>query len=144
MSVFLHFAFLDKILFSVQKYWYFLISSRKHMLWYSLEAPRRGASNEYLHVFMKWKNINLISTLISRHSVNIKVEKVIWDTNYPNTCLELLQVHEEAEADCMTHDLTFRLLFWNFYTDWCQARTKYWPVELKAKKLWAVEQLQNV
>ena len=25
----------------------FLISPQKHMLWYSLEAPRRGASNEY-------------------------------------------------------------------------------------------------
>ena len=28
----------------------FLISLRKHMLWYSLEAPRRGASNEYHNV----------------------------------------------------------------------------------------------
>ena len=30
----------------------FLISQRKHMLWYSLEAPQRGASNEYpQHMF---------------------------------------------------------------------------------------------
>ena len=30
----------------------FLISLQKHMLWYSLEAPRRGASIEYLqHMF---------------------------------------------------------------------------------------------
>ena len=29
-----------------------LISRRKHMLWYSLEAPHRGASNEYpQHMF---------------------------------------------------------------------------------------------
>ena len=31
----------------------FLISQRTHMLWYSLEAPRRGASNEYpQHMFL--------------------------------------------------------------------------------------------
>ena len=38
-----------------------LISPRKHMLWYSLEAPRRGASNEYpQHIFSlrNKKNIN--------------------------------------------------------------------------------------
>ena len=30
----------------------FLTSARKHILWFSLEAPRRGASNEYLqHMF---------------------------------------------------------------------------------------------
>ena len=28
----------------------FLISPRKHTLWYSLEAPRRGASNEYNNI----------------------------------------------------------------------------------------------
>ena len=28
----------------------FLICPRKHMLWYSLEAPRRGASNEYHNI----------------------------------------------------------------------------------------------
>ena len=35
-----------------------LTYSQKHMLLYSLEAPRRGASNEYPHhVFMfKWRN----------------------------------------------------------------------------------------
>ena len=26
---------------------YFLISAQKHRLWYSLEPPRRGGSNEY-------------------------------------------------------------------------------------------------
>ena len=31
----------------------FLISQRKHILWYSLEVPRRGASNEYpQHMFL--------------------------------------------------------------------------------------------
>ena len=34
----------------------FLISPRKHMLWYSLEAPCRGASNKYpQHTFL-WRN----------------------------------------------------------------------------------------
>ena len=33
---------------------FFLISRRKDMLWYSLEAPHRGASYEYpQHVFFK-------------------------------------------------------------------------------------------
>ena len=35
----------------------FLLCIHENMLWYSLEAPRRGASNEYPHVFMdKYKN----------------------------------------------------------------------------------------
>ena len=37
------------------------------MLWYSLEAPRRGASNEYpQHIFSGRikKNINLLPSLI--------------------------------------------------------------------------------
>ena len=34
----------------------FLISPRKHMLWYSLEAPRRGASNEYPQHMFSWRN----------------------------------------------------------------------------------------
>ena len=45
----------------------FLVSSQKHMLWYSLEAPRRGASNEYPQHIFSWrnnKNIYLIPTLI--------------------------------------------------------------------------------
>ena len=39
----------------------FIISPQKHMLWYSLEAPRRGASNEYPQHMFLWrskKNIN--------------------------------------------------------------------------------------
>ena len=34
----------------------FLISPRKHMLWYSLEAPRQGASNEYPQHMFSWRN----------------------------------------------------------------------------------------
>ena len=34
----------------------FLISPRKHMLWYSLEMPRRGASNEYPQHMFSWRN----------------------------------------------------------------------------------------
>ena len=34
----------------------FLISLRKHMLWYSLEAPRRGASNECPQHMFSWRN----------------------------------------------------------------------------------------
>ena len=38
----------------------FLISPRKHMLWYSLEAPRRGASNEYpQHMFTRRNKNNI-------------------------------------------------------------------------------------
>ena len=45
----------------------FLISPQKHMLWYSLEVPRWGASNEYpQHMFSRRnkKNIIWISPLI--------------------------------------------------------------------------------
>ena len=46
---------------------FLLISPQKHMVWYSLEAPHRGASNEYQQHMFSWrnkKNINLIPTLI--------------------------------------------------------------------------------
>ena len=39
----------------------FLISSRKHMLWYSLEAPCRGTSNEYPQHMFLWRNKKDIS-----------------------------------------------------------------------------------
>ena len=58
---------LDKALFSAKKYLYFSYFPTKHMLWYSLEAPRWGASNEYpQHMFLSGnkKTINLIPTLI--------------------------------------------------------------------------------
>ena len=38
----------------------FLITRQKHMLWYSLEAPWRGASNEYpQHMFSSRKKKNI-------------------------------------------------------------------------------------
>ena len=38
----------------------FLISKQKHMLWYSLEAPRQGASNEYpQHMFLSRNKKNI-------------------------------------------------------------------------------------
>ena len=50
---------LDKSGFQVN---IFLISPRKHMLWYSLEAPHQGASNEYpQHIFL-WRNKKDINT----------------------------------------------------------------------------------
>ena len=33
-----------------------LISPQKHMLWYSLEVPHGGATNEYLHHMLSWRN----------------------------------------------------------------------------------------
>ena len=39
----------------------FLISPRKHMLWYSLEAPQQGASNEYPQHMFAWRNKKNIS-----------------------------------------------------------------------------------
>ena len=40
-----HYIFYDKK--EKQKYWYFFYFSTRNMLWYSLEKPRRGVSNEY-------------------------------------------------------------------------------------------------
>ena len=34
----------------------FVISSQKRMLWFSLEAPRRVASNAYTQQMFSWRN----------------------------------------------------------------------------------------
>ena len=39
------------------------------MLWYSLEAPRRGASNEYPQHMFSWRNKKNISTFGLKKSV---------------------------------------------------------------------------
>ena len=62
----LHFIAVVKVLFSIQRYWYFSYFSTK-TCGYSLEVPRRGASNEYPQHMFLWRNkktINLIPTLI--------------------------------------------------------------------------------
>ena len=49
------------------KYWFFRISPWKHMLWFLLEAPHRGISNEYSQHMFSWrteKNIYQIPFLI--------------------------------------------------------------------------------
>ena len=46
----------DKTPFSAESSNIFLISSWKYMLWYSLDAPRRGASNEYPQHMFLWRN----------------------------------------------------------------------------------------
>ena len=46
----------DRALFSSENADIFLISPQKHMLWYSLEAPCRGASNEYPQHMFLWRN----------------------------------------------------------------------------------------
>ena len=38
------------------------------MLWYSLEAPRRGASNEYLQHMFSWSNKKDISICLDEKS----------------------------------------------------------------------------
>ena len=40
----------------------FLISPQKHMLWYSLEAPHWGTSNEYQQHTFSWRNKKNINT----------------------------------------------------------------------------------
>ena len=43
--------------FSTKVHWYLSnFSTKKHMLWYSLEAPRWGASNEYPQHMFSWRN----------------------------------------------------------------------------------------
>ena len=47
----------DKVLFSSEKYWYLsYFSTKKICCGYSLEAPRRGASNEYPQHMFSWRN----------------------------------------------------------------------------------------
>ena len=40
----------------------FLITRRKHMLWVALEAPQRGASNEYPQLMFSSRNKKNIDT----------------------------------------------------------------------------------
>ena len=40
----------------------FLISPQKHVLWYTLEAPHQGASNEYSQHMFLWRNEKNINT----------------------------------------------------------------------------------
>ena len=47
----------------------FLISPRKHMLWYSLEAPRRGAYNEYPQHMFLWRNKKNIENICCGYSL---------------------------------------------------------------------------
>ena len=47
------------------------ISPRKHMLWYSLEAPRRGASNEYpQYMFLRRNKKNINTFWIEKKRLN--------------------------------------------------------------------------
>ena len=41
----------------------FLISPQKDTLWYSLEVPRQGISNEYPQHMFLWRNMKTISIL---------------------------------------------------------------------------------
>ena len=66
MSEILHSSRYDTF-FKINSNDIFLISPQKHMLWDSLEAPRRGASNEYpQHMFLRRnkKNIRWLTPLI--------------------------------------------------------------------------------
>ena len=65
---------LDKSGFQVNS---FLISQQKHMLWYSLEAPYWGASNEYpQHIFLS-RNKKNIDTFWLKKSTTTK-KKNAW------------------------------------------------------------------
>ena len=68
----------------------FLISRRKHKLWYSLEAPRRGASDEYpQHMFSLRNKKNNNTFLVEEKSalsralnclgLSIKTESCLWE-----------------------------------------------------------------
>ena len=46
----------DKVLFQLKIIDFFFISLQKHMLWYSLEVPHWGTSNEYPQHMFSWRN----------------------------------------------------------------------------------------
>ena len=46
----------DQVLFSAEKYWYFSYFSMKTYCWHSVEVSHQGASNEYPHHMLSWKN----------------------------------------------------------------------------------------
>ena len=50
MLSYLELKALVEVLFQSKSTDIFLISPRKHMLWYSLEVPHRGASDEYHNI----------------------------------------------------------------------------------------------
>ena len=53
----------------------FLISPLKHMLWYSLEVPYRGTSNEYPQCMFSWRNKKIFCVYphlnLSRTAMNL-------------------------------------------------------------------------
>ena len=51
----------------------FLFLYVKNMLWYSLEAPRRGASNEYPQHMYLWSNMNNIGIFRSKNAANLEL-----------------------------------------------------------------------
>ena len=70
-------------LFQSESFIFFLISARTHMLWYSLEAPHRGASNEYhnisFHEEIKKKNKKkLKNPLIWSYIIHVRVLDLVF------------------------------------------------------------------
>ena len=65
----------DKVLFFSQEVPICVLFLHKNMLWYSLEAPHRGASNEYHNVFL-WRN--------KKNSMQISILELCKITGKPN------------------------------------------------------------
>ena len=64
---------LDKMLFSIQNYWYFSYFSTKTYCGYSLEVPQRGTSSEYpQHMFSCRNEKNTRYLLLSRSIKRLK------------------------------------------------------------------------
>ena len=65
---------------------YFLIFPRKHMLWYSLEAPPWGASNEYPRHMFSWKKYQYTCTLCLKSYHQREVKVCMFDLRTSQTC----------------------------------------------------------
>ena len=69
----------------------FLISPRKHMLWYSLEAPCWGASNGYPQHMFSWRNKKDISLFRMKKKKKtyllLCILSVVYEPRQAKTCL---------------------------------------------------------
>ena len=56
------------------------------MLWYSLEAPRRGASNEYPQHKFWWRNKKDLSIFRMKNALSVAMDQLEWNLLVAISC----------------------------------------------------------
>ena len=86
---------------------YLFISAQKHRLWYSLEPPRWGGSNEHLHSMFwaeMWKLSELLSEnfyfLVVKFSIYLNRRVFVWLLRTRLTCFSRLMHFANRSEQC--------------------------------------------